>query len=69
MGAYPDPSPPHLACAHTVGLGHLFHQGAHAVLHPERLRVAAGRAGVKMRQLLPTTVAPPFPKVLNPLQF
>lgn len=61
-----SPRPP--ACAHTIGLGHLLHEGARAVLHPARLRVAAAGTSVEMGDLPPATVAR-HTQQLNPLQF
>lgn len=54
-GRVPTPALPGRARAHTVGLGHLLHEGARVVLHPaRRLRVAAAGTGVALDDLSQT---------------
>lgn len=68
-GRVATPARPARARAHAVGLGHLLHERARAVLHTTRLGVAPAGKGIEVGDLTRPTVPTPCPTVLAPLQF
>lgn len=66
-GSRLQPARPAPARAHTVGLGHLLHERARAVLHTARLRVAPAGKGIEVGDLTRPHCRPTLPHSPGPL--